>query len=311
MLKKSKMALKLRNKIAIVSSLTTGTISAIASLILPAFSVQAADTVGIQELIRVRCSTDGADIYTEWTGSVYSFVPQQKQRKLFGFLGMNVARCLRNKQGWFLTSRELSFYLDPQTGKVLDKWQNPWTREVVPVVHVANNPVQSKFKRKFPVEIAGSNATFVQDVFLTYPNVLASDPKFKDYSPEALYQAAELFKIVAPVPEVMSKAATAPSAVINWTRINPWLPWMKMKGKPGYLVYSATARKLLRFEDLSPTIKQEIASRRLAVYRSAPRCFLAAKNETSWSYFSKHFAEYLQRKRFPLPAPVTNERCQN
>lgn len=164
--------------------------------------------MGVQQLIRARCSTDGADIYTEWTGSVYSFVPQEKQRKLFGFLGMNVARCLQDKQGWFLTSGELSFYLDPQTGKVLDKWQNPWTQEVVPVVHVANNLVQIKFGRKFPVAITGSNATVVQDVMLTYPNVLASS-KFKDYSPEPLYQAAELFKITLPVQDLRSKAATA------------------------------------------------------------------------------------------------------
>lgn len=305
------MSLNLKNKVAIVSSLTVGMISAIASIIVPISSVQAADTKGVQELIRARCSTDGADIYIQWTGSVYSFVPQEKQRKLFGFLGMNVARCLQNKQGWFLTSRELSFYLDPQTGKVLDKWQNPWTREVVPVVHVANNPVQNKFGGEVPpVEIAGSNATFVLDVLLTYPNFLATDPKFKDYSSEPLYQAAELFKITAPVQEVMSKAATASNVVIDWTRVGPWLPWMKMKGKPGYLVYSATTKKLLRFEDLSPLIKQEIASKRLAVYRSAPRCFLAAKNETSWTYFGKIFTEYLQGKRFPLPAPITNERCQ-
>lgn len=84
-----------------------------------------------------------------------------------------------------------------------------------------------------------------------------------------------------------------------------------MKGKPGHLVYSATTKKLLRFEDLSPLIKQEVASRRLAVYRCAPQCFLAAKNETSWTYFGKIFSEYLQGKRFPLPAPITSERCQN
>ncbi|MBW4592996.1 MAG: DUF1838 domain-containing protein [Brasilonema angustatum HA4187-MV1] len=27
--------------------------------------------------------------------------------------------------------------------------------------------------------------------------------------------------------------------------MSPWLPWMKMKGKPGQLVYSASIRKLL------------------------------------------------------------------
>lgn len=268
--------------------------------------------MGVQELVRTRCSTDGADIYTEWTGSVYAFIPQQKQRKLFDIKGMNVARCLKNKQGqWYITSREVSFYLDPQTGKILDRWQNPWTGEVVPVVHIANNPVQSTFSAdKYPVTLTDSNVIFVLDVLLAYPNVLASDPKFKDYSPEALYQAGEFFKLTAPLQEVTnSKATTAPHVSIDWMRIGPWLPWMKMKGQLGQLVYSTTARKLLHFEELSPWLKQEITSR-VPLYRLAPRCFLARRNETSWTYFRQHFDAYLKGAQFPLPEAGTNEPCQ-
>lgn len=266
---------------------------------------------GAEELVRVRCSTDGSNIYTEWKGSVYAFVPEEKPQKLFDILGMNVARCLKNQQGtWFITSRELTFYLDPLTGKVLNRWHNPWTQEVVPVVHVANKLVQNTLSEEFPTAIAGSNVTFVLDVPLTYPNVLASDPKFQDYSPSALYQAGEFFKLTAPVQEVInSKAKTVKNVFIDWNRVGPWLPWMKMKGKPGHLVYSATCKKLLHFEKLSPLLQKEINSR-LPLYREAPRCLLAAKNETSWTYFRKHFQEYLKGERFPLPAPVIDESCQ-
>ena len=104
-------------------------------------------TLGALELVRTRCSTDGSNVYTQWQGSVYAFVPQERQRKLFNIIGMNVARCLQDRQGqWFLTSRELTFYLDPQTNEILNYWQNPWTEEVVPVVHVANNPVQNSLE---------------------------------------------------------------------------------------------------------------------------------------------------------------------
>ncbi|MBP5974180.1 DUF1838 domain-containing protein [Brasilonema sp. CT11] len=233
-------------------------------------------TLGVAELVRTRCSTDGKNVYTEWTGSVYAFMPQQKQQKLFNIIGMNVGRCLQNQQGqWFLTSRELTFYLDPQTNQVLDRWQNPWTGEVVPVVHVANNPVQNVFQGETPIFVAGKSVIFSLDVPLTYPNILASDPKFEDYSPEPLYQAGEFFKFTVPIQQVTNPLlTTAPNVSGTWTRIAPWLPWMKMKGKPGQLVYSASIRKLLRFEQLSPFLQQEITSR-LPVYREAPRCFLA------------------------------------
>lgn len=269
------------------------------------------ETLGVPEFVRTRCSTDGTNVYTEWTGSVYAFVPQQKQQKLFNIIGMNVARCLQNRQGqWFLTSRELTFYLDPQTNQVLDRWQNPWTREVVPVVHVANNPVQNVLEGETPIFVAGKNVIFSFDIPLTYPNVLASDPKFRNYSPQPLYQAGEFFKFTVPLREVTNPfLATAPNVSGTWTRIGPWLPWMKMKGQPGQLVYSASIRKLLRFEKLSPFLQQEITSR-LPVYREAPRCFLAVDNQTSWTYFRQNFAAYLEKAQFPLPEKGTDPPCQ-
>ncbi|MBD2468915.1 DUF1838 domain-containing protein [Nostoc sp. FACHB-145] len=267
-------------------------------------------TVDIQELVRTRCATDRRNTYLEWSGSVYAFVPQEQQRKLFNIIGMNVARCFQNQQGqWLLTSRELQYYLDPQTNQVLNRWQNPWTGEVVPVVHVANNPVQNNLgKRRFPAFAAGKNLILTLDVPLTYPNVLASDPKFQDYSPEPLYQAGEFFKFVIPkarlkqVPTVLNVSGT-------WNRIGSWLPWMKMKGKPGQLVYSASIRKLQRFEELSPLLQQEITSR-VPVYRTAPTCYLAASSKTSWTYFREYFDNYLAGHQFPIPETKSNQPCQ-
>jgi hypothetical protein len=42
---------------------------------------------------------------------------------------------------WWLITRELSYYLDPKTSEKLTHWTNPFTNEIVNVVHVANDPV--------------------------------------------------------------------------------------------------------------------------------------------------------------------------
>jgi hypothetical protein len=266
---------------------------------------------GLEKFIRVRCSTTGDNIYTEWQGSVYAFVPQERQRKLFKLLGMNVARCIKNKQGeWQLLSRELNYYLDPKTNQIVHRWENPWTGENVAVVHVANNPVQYVLSGNPSSENDGTNVTFVSDNLLTYPNVLAADAKFKDYSPEQLYQGGEFFQLTTPVIELKNSTHAVKNMHIAWTRVGPWLPWMKMKGKPGYLVYSATGKKVANFEALSPLLKEEIKTR-LPLYEEAPRCFLATKNETSWTYFSKHFTAYLQAERFPIAAPAMNDVCEH
>lgn len=269
-------------------------------------------TLGTEELVRTRCSTDGSNIYTEWEGSVYAFIPQEKQRKLFNIIGMNVARCLQNNEGrWFLTSRELTFYLDPETNQILERWQNPWTQEVVPVVHVANNPVQNTLGGKYPVFVDGKNVTFSLDIPLTYPNVLGKDPKFQDYSPQVLYQAGEFFKFTVPAEEVTDTSkATTNSFSGAWTRLGPWLPWMKMGDRPGQLVYSATVRKFQSFEKLSPVL-QELIRSRLRVYKEAPSCFLATENETSWTYFRKHFQKYLQGAQFPITELKNDVPCQD
>ncbi|MEM1392674.1 MAG: DUF1838 family protein [Cyanobacteria bacterium P01_D01_bin.116] len=40
---------------------------------------------------------------------------------------------------------------------------------------------------------------------------------------------------------------------------------------------------------------------RLPIYKEAPNRFLKVKNETSWTYFQKHFDKYLQGVQFPIP----------
>jgi hypothetical protein len=258
-------------------------------------------TLGAEELVRTRCSTDGSNIYMEWQGSVYAFVPQEKQQKLFNIIGMNASRCFHDDGKWFLTSREVTFYLNPQTNQVIERWQNPWTREIVPVVHVAINPVQNTLAGEYPVFFDSKNVTFLLDIPLTYPNILGKDPKFKDYSPQALYQAGEFFQFTAPTKEVTDTSkATTDSFSGTWTRTGPWLPWMKMKNQPGNLFYSAAIRKLRNFEQLSPSLQKLIESR-LPIYKEAPNRFLKVKNETSWTYFHKHFDKYLQGVQFPIP----------
>jgi Protein of unknown function (DUF1838) len=269
-------------------------------------------TLGTPEFLRTRCSMDGGNSYIEWRGAVYAFVPGEQQQKLFNIVGMSVARCFQNQQQeWVITSRELNFYLDPKTDQVLTRWQNPWTQEEVPVVHVANNPVQSVLRSgEYPVSIDRGKVTFTLDIPLTYPNVLASDPKFEDYSRDRVYQAGEFFKFTVPLAMIVNPSTVTASDVSgSWNRIGPWLPWMKMKGKPGQLVYSATLQKRLNFDELSPVLQQEINSR-LPLYREAPACFLAVKNETSWTYFQKHFDAYLQGVQFPIAETESNLPCQ-
>lgn len=266
-------------------------------------------TVSIQSFtaeawVKVRSSLDAAEsTFLTWTGSIYSFIPGEKKQRLFKIVGMSVSRCIPATEGaWDFTSRELTYYLHPETGEILEQWENPWTGETVTVMHVANSPVQGHFKGQFPAQVEGENATFVFDLFPTYPNPLADNPKFKDYSPNPTYQAAELFKLTVPTADLSNAELRSVSKLrLSWDRIGPWLPWMKMSDRPGHLIYSACGGKISGYDQLPEPLLSEINTR-VPLYRQAPAQFVEGEDMTSWLAFQQHFDAYLAGERFPLPA---------
>ncbi len=259
--------------------------------------------IDVQQWVKTRSSLDAnASNFLSWSGKIYSFVPGEKRKLLFKIVGMSVSRCLPTQDdGWDFTSRELTYYLHPQTEEILQKWENPWTGETVSVMHVANNPVQGKFKGNFPAQVEGENTTFVFDLFPLYDHPLIGDQKFAEYSPNLIYQAAELFKITVPTADLEDTALLSVSKLrLSWDRIGPWLPWMKMGHRPGYLIYSATGSKVADLSELHPLIQTEINTR-VPLYKQAPKVFLEGEDMTSWLYFQKHFDAYLAGEIFPIP----------
>ncbi len=264
-----------------------------------------------QHWVKTRSSLDPTESnYLIWRGGIYAFVPGEKRKLLFKMMGMSVSRCIpvEGKEGeWDFTSRELTYYLDPSTGEMLHKWENPWTGETVTVMHVANNPVQGLFAGKFPAQVNGEETTFAFDIFPTYPNPLADDPKFAEYSPFPTYQAAELFKLTVPTADLLNpELLTVSQLRLSWDRFGQWLPWMKMGDRPGYMIYSGYGSKVNGFSEL-PELLQEQLNNRVPLYKDAPHACLDVEDMTSWLCFKHYFDEYLAGKTFPLPANSADE----
>jgi hypothetical protein len=263
----------------------------------------------IQELdashwVKTRSSLDAnQSTFLTWLGNIYAFIPKEKKKLLFKIVGMSVSRCILKEEGaWDFTSRELTYYLHPETGEKLHQWQNPWTEETVTVMHVANNPVQGHFKGKYPAQVGGETTTYVFDIFPTYPNPLAEDPKFAEYTPYPIYQAAELFKLTVPTADLFnSELLSVSQLTLSWDRIGQWLPWMKMGDRQGHLIYSAVGSKVNSFLELPQLLQDEINTR-VPLYRDAPESLLDTEDMTSWLYFKKYFDAYNAGETFPLMA---------
>lgn len=257
-----------------------------------------------KDWVKVRASTNAQQSFLTWYGSVYAFIPGEPKQHLFEIVGMSVARCIpKSEGGWDFTSRELTFYLDPERGEKLDTWKNPWTDEILPVVHVANNPVQGFFKRPMVAFINEELTTYKFDLFSCYPNPLADDPKFAEYSPQPFYQATELFKLTVTTADLQNpETISVPKVMLAWDRVGPWLPWMKMGDRQGHLIYSAWGGKVPGVAELPLLIQNEINTR-VPLFKNAAKSLLDQNNMTSWIYFKQNFNAYLKGEKFPIFRP--------
>lgn len=255
----------------------------------------------IEVFIRTRCATDGRDVFAAWHGSVHADIPGQPAKHLFDVVGMNVSRCGADAAGWYFTSRELMYYLDPKTGAVLHRWHNPWTGETVPVMHVANSPVQSRLPANLPAIVTETWTIYQLDYAVRYPNPLANHPARARYGPAPFYIAREIFSLRAATNDVRGPNARPRAPLkFEWRRYGPWLPWMAMGGRAGRLRYRAKGRKLRSFAELPAPLRREITGR-MGRYRHAPPCFRKHPRQTSWTYFVAHVAAYRRGERFPVP----------
>ena len=249
---------------------------------------------------RLQCgvSADEPAVY-HWSGNIYGRVPGEADKLLFKGEGMNIRRCVdvsdpERGDGWRLISREIMLMLDPETGEVVDRWENPYTGETVDVMQIHNDPVNGRpnFPRTasgepFRMSTLRESGPFVFvpfEVPLFYPNPLAGD--YQQFVGN-MYHAMEIFDFAALKDELYDASTPTAYPMISWVRISPWAPWMEMGGRPGQMVFNAMGRKLPGgFEELPAVLKDEIRAN-YPIYEQAPPKDDTRRNETTWTKFRK------------------------
>lgn len=248
---------------------------------------------------RLQCGAENGDtaVY-HFAGNIYSRVPGERDRLLFRGEGMNIRVCqfyddpVRGS-GYRIVSREVLFYIDSATGKVIDRWENPWTGETVDVMQVHNDPVNNgpSWARDAdgnpspslrPKE-EGPYVFLPFEVPLFYTNPLAGE--YQQFVGNE-YHAMEIFDFAAMRAELYDPV-NYPVAypMVSWVRISQWMPWMRMGSRPGLMVFNFMGRKLPGgFEELPQIMKDEIREN-YPIYEYAPPLDDTRRNETTWTKF--------------------------
>jgi len=278
------------------------TLTAIAAA-LPITSALAAPEPGLETLQafrRIQCSLkDETPAVYGWNGRAYSRVPGEPDRLLFRVTGMNIRQCVTVKDdklgtGFRMVSREILLYQDPESGELLNTWENPWTGETVDVIQIENDPVNQRPMHEklpngeplvMPFESIGNQWWMTSTIPLFYTNALGGE--YQDYV-GGKYHATEMFNFFGDVDDLQLEAGDTANIRIGWERISDWLPWMKMRGRAGILYFHTSGRKLDDFEQL-PDIIKDFIDEEFPKYRKAPPVGDDRPNETSWTYFKKIF----------------------
>jgi hypothetical protein len=268
----------------------------------------------LKAMQKIQCSLeDGRPVIYWWRGSVYSRVPGERDRHLFNIEGMNIRACqsLNDPQrgyGYRQVSREILLYLDAETNRVLRRWKNPFTGQENEVIHVANDPVNSPPSYavgatgqpyKFTGTVKNGRVWTQVEVPLFYKNPLGGE--YQEYV-GGTYHAMEMFTFFTHERELLDASQKhSDDVTVSWARTSQWLPWMEMGDRPGMMIFTAVGRRLLRFDDLSETMKAEL-KQQYPIYNAPPPLDDNRPNETSWTYFKK----ILAAKKSGQPIPGVN-----
>jgi len=266
-------------------------------------------------LVKMRCSLDDKEnVFTWWKGTIFAHLPEKAPQAILGFEGYNVCRMVRQDDGtWQFLSRELSFYRDLASGEIIDVWRNPFTDADNQVVQVANDPVNHVFSAKtrsggpnlYPWESKGGDLMLTFNVPLTYPNPLSPEA-FPKESSGPMYVGSEHFMFFTPLAQINDPSIRNASASYGWTRVGPWLPWMKMGTAPGTLLYIAQGHKIDSLGELPADMQARIA-KDYPIYAQAPDAW-TAPNATSWNVYKALMQEPDQAGAPAGAADATPER---
>lgn len=210
-------------------------------------------------LIKLQGNTDSEKQKWGWyAGRVIGVRDGEPNKHVCDFEGFSVARMIHLGDGNYRKLlREVGFYLDKDTGEIMETMINPYTGEKNNVVPIANDPFNVTFEEYWPEPPSygglnterpprrplllnwrdfGDRILLHTDIHLFYPSAL-QPTEWPRESPGPMTQVSEFFSYNILKADMLDPNATTIKNMGVWNRTTPWFPWMLMDQSQGQMVY--------------------------------------------------------------------------
>ncbi len=247
-------------------------------------------------LLKLRGDLSGDDFFFAFPGQAWAMVPQERNYKCFRTFGFGSGRYEKVEEGVYrIYSREVLYYLDPDSGEILEEWNNPLLGgRKVKVAHIANDPVNGIFSLKGPGPLAppypyvsvGDHVAFQWNFFIQHPAAMNRED-YPLHSSGDIDQHAELWGLMGRKSDILDPNTTSAYCTMSWSRVADWLPFMEMGNAPGKMVFHSHSMKLMEGPSELPRPILDYIEKNHAEYLTAPTEWNGPQMTSSAGEFKK------------------------
>lgn len=211
--------------------------------------------------------SQGKETVRRWfTGKVYAYFPGEPVQELFYSDGFYLGDFWPEPDGTHRSRLfEITFKRDIRTGKLLERWKNPFTGRVDEVMDSVGGPQDRVYnawgwdnpkKPRGPDNPRELDWTIIDDTaWLTWDAML----RFKNPLPVADFPLASsgdylnlvnLTNYYGRLSDIENPQVLNAPGTLFWAAITGWQPWMRMGQRPGALIYKSVGVKVASFDKL-------------------------------------------------------------
>jgi hypothetical protein len=181
----------------------------------------------------------------------YYGVVDSEVKPLFGLVAATFARYRSTPDGGYEgIGYEIAYFTDPDTGRVMDSWHNPYTDEQVTVPETASQPTRTVITPALEVTIPKASPgldfqTRVHPPQLAEDDVWIAEETLVAFQPPGAPKPArytEFLTMHARRTDLETAGTKRVPCQTSYASVVSWRPWLKMGDHPGHLMANGSGR---------------------------------------------------------------------